>query len=220
MSFITEIPSEAIDSTIEQIKKVYLKKGYIWNDIPDMLNSKTPYIVNILGVRASEREANDFDDRIIIIYNDNTGKKIQVFPATTDAGKYWLEHPTNPKGTAILVAGQYKDCYALGLHQGKYKALCQIKNVKTYRDGDLDDILDLDPKTITEGIYGINIHKSNPYTESSYVDKWSAGCQVFKIVEHFNTFISILEKSEKLHGNIFTYTLFDEIDFNEIDYDN
>ena len=36
---------------------------------------------------------------------------------------------------------------------------------------------------LLKGFMGLIFHRSNPYTESYYVDKWSAGCQVFKKVK-------------------------------------
>ncbi|MAH43130.1 hypothetical protein CL614_05425, partial [archaeon] len=60
--------------------------------------------------------------------------------------------------------------------------------------------------------YGINIHRSNPYTESYYVDKWSAGCQVFKKIADFNTFMEICRKAKDIWGNSFTYTLIESKD--------
>ena len=57
-----------------------------------------------------------------------------------------------------------------------------------------------------------NIHRSNPYTESYVVNKWSAGCQVFKKVEDYEKFMDLCGESAKIYGNSFTYTLIDEKD--------
>jgi len=114
----------------------------------------------------------------------------------------------NRKGTALLVPNQYKGVYKLDLHQGKYEALCQrLGDVSVYRDNDRDMILDFDPKTIDTGRFGINIHRSNPHTESHQVGKWSAGCQVFKEAKSYNDFISICKKASEIWGNKFSYTL-------------
>ena len=95
----------------------------------------------------------------------------------------------------------------IGLHQGKYEALRQRKPVKVYRDNDKDLEYDTDEDTIKEGIYGINIHRSNPYDQSYYVNKWSAGCQVFKKVADFHEFMDICRKAKDIWGNSFSYTL-------------
>jgi hypothetical protein len=64
-----------------------------------------------------------------------------------------------------------------------------------------------DETTKETGIFGINIHRSNPTTESQYVENWSEGCQVFKRVKDFNVFMQICNKAKAAHGNSFTYTL-------------
>jgi hypothetical protein len=66
---------------------------------------------------------------------------------------------------------------------------------------------------IHEGIFGINIHRSNASGESKVVEKWSAGCQVFQKVNDFNFFMNVCEKAKGIHGNSFTYTLLEETDF-------
>jgi putative heme degradation protein len=109
----------------------------------------------------------------------------------------------NPNGVARLVEGQYRGSHALGLHQGKYEALRQQKPVKVYRDKNKD--LNFDEHTIQEGIFGINIHKAG--ADSTYVENWSEGCQVFKKSSDFEEFMSICRKAAAVHGKSFTYTL-------------
>ena len=65
---------------------------------------------------------------------------------------------------------------------------------------------------VDEGYFGINIHRSNPYDQSYEINKWSAGCQVFKKVDDFNTFMKLCRDSAKVYGPSFTYTLIDEKD--------
>ena len=97
------------------------------------------------------------------------------------------------------------------LHNGKYKALGQQKNVKVYRDKTKDMKFEFDPKTIDEGMFGINIHRAST-SESYNVENWSAGCQVFKRAKDFNQFLAICEKAAKIHGNSFTLTLLESKD--------
>jgi hypothetical protein len=85
--------------------------------------------------------------------------------------------------------------------------------MKVYRDNNRDKIQDYDPKTIQEGIFAIQIHKSNPILASSINDKWSAGCQVFSSAKDFNEFMSLVEKAASIWGDSFTYTLIEEKDF-------
>ena len=118
----------------------------------------------------------------------------------------------NPKGAAILVPGQYRGCWQIGLHHGKYKALCQRKAVKVYRDNNKDMIYNMTPKNIDKGMFGINIHRSNKTCTCDTIDKYSAGCQVFNDPVEFNAFMRLCEAQRKLYGNSFTYTLINEED--------
>ena len=198
---------------MDSVKAVVLSKDYKWfND-----SNNKGYDVNIIGIRNSETDGkvtNHFDDTITISYKDSDANwQFHQYPATTDPGQYWMEHLLNSDGCAILVPGQYRGSHKIRLHQGKYEALGQRKPVKVYRDNDKDDIYDTDDVTITEGVYGINIHRSNPYTESTYVNKWSAGCQVFKKIEDFHAFMEICRTARDIWGNTFSYTLIESKDF-------
>lgn len=113
----------------------------------------------------------------------------------------------NSAGTAILMPGQYRGSHKLGLHRGKYEALVQKHPVRVYRDSNKDNKYDMNPAKAQTGLFGINIHKAGQ--NSTWVDNWSAGCQVFKKSNDFADFISIVKKAIKIHGNSFTYTLFD-----------
>ena len=66
----------------------------------------------------------------------------------------------------------------------------------------------MDPESVTEGYYGINIHKAG--TDSTEVNKWSAGCQVFANANDFKEFMAICYEAEAKWGETFSYTLIDE----------
>ena len=192
--------------TLNAVKNAVISKGYKWFED----KSNKGYDVNIVGIRNSEvsnEVTNHFDDTLTISYKVDGEWKFHSWPATTDPGQYWIENPISKDGTAILVPGQYRGSHMIGLHQGKYEALRQRKPVKVYRDNDKDLEYDTDEDTIKEGIYGINIHRSNPYDQSYYVNKWSAGCQVFKKVADFHEFMDICKKARDIWGNSFSYTL-------------
>lgn len=177
--------------------------------------TKGDWNVNIIGVRNPNQEANKFDDTMLLIYKVMDQWIVNEYQITTDAGTYWLENPMNNKGCALLVPNQYRSVYKIDLHLGKYLALCQRKGeVSVYRDDNKDQILDYDDATIDTGYFGINIHRSNPSTQSFEVNKWSAGCQVFKKVDDFNDFMTICTRASKEWGNSFTYTLLNEKDLN------
>ena len=190
---------------VDKIKSVIESKGYSFFTRGD-------YNLNIIGVRSSSREANKFDDTLLCIYKVNDEWQVNEFAITTDAGTHWLKNPMSKKGCAILKCNQYRGAYQLGFHRGQYPALVQKLHVEVYRDNDTDNMLDMNPETLDKGLFGINIHRSNPRTESSQVNKWSAGCQVFKNVSSYNKFIRTCEHSKDIWKNCFTYTLINESD--------
>jgi hypothetical protein len=65
---------------------------------------------------------------------------------------------------------------------------------------------------VTEGIYGINIHRASGTGVSLRVDKWSAGCQVLADSADFSNLIYLCKVAEKRYGNSFTYTLIESKD--------
>jgi hypothetical protein len=150
-----------------------------------------------------------FDDLITLSYKDETGAwKYHEWPGTTDPGKKGVMEYHNKAGVARLVEGQYRGSHSIGLHQGKYEALKQAKNVKVYRDANRD--MTFDESKIAEGVFGINIHKAG--ADSTYVENWSEGCTVFKRAADFEEFMKICRKARDIHGNSFTYTLIESSD--------
>lgn len=169
------------------------------------------YNLNIIGVRTSSRISDKFDDWLHVVYKDETDQWVDItFQITTDPGLYWLENPSRVEGTAILVAGQYRGSHKLGLHKGKYEALVQVGKVRVYRDNNKDYELDLETETIQDGYFGINIHRSNANRESTQVDKWSAGCQVFANPNEYDVFISLCKRAAEQWGDTFSYTLLED----------
>jgi hypothetical protein len=193
--------------TREQIEAAVKSKGYVWFDD----NANKGFDVNIVGVRNSStgtKVTNLFDDHLTVSYKENGEWKFFVWAATTDPGKKGVLEYHNKDGVARLVPNQYRGSHAIGLHQGKYEALRQQKNVKVYRDANKD--LNYDENKIAEGVFGINIHKAGQ--DSTWVENWSEGCQVFKRVKDFDEFMKIVKKASKIHGNSFTYTLIESKD--------
>jgi peptidoglycan hydrolase-like protein with peptidoglycan-binding domain len=182
----------------EKIEKAVKSKGYTWFE--DKLN--------IVGVRNSDTNnqvTNAFDDKITVSKNDNGIWKYYEWTITTDPGKKGVIQFGNPAGVARMVPGQYTESHALGLHKGQYQALRQQKPVKVYRDANRD--LTYDETTIQEGLFGINIHKAG--VDSTLVENWSEGCQVFKTAAHFEAFMELCRNSGQ---RAFTYTLVESRD--------
>ena len=196
--------------TKEQIEAAVKAKGYVWFEDA----SNKGFDVNIIGIRNSstgKKVTNVFDDWMTISYKENGVWKSHVWACTTDPGTKAVKEFKNPNGVARLVPGQYRGVWKVDLHQGKYEALCQrLGNVKVYRDKNKD--MTFNETEVQEGMFGINIHRSNPTTESQFVENWSEGCQVFKKSADFESFMKICRKSRDIHGNSFTYTLIESLD--------
>lgn len=164
-----------------------------------------PNYLTIVGVRNVQARPNHYDDVILVSYKDSKGgRNLRTYTATTLPGTPALLKPINPKGTAVMVPGVYKDCYSLGLHKGKYLALVQSGKVKVWRDNDKDA---LPEKTlyVDEGFFGINIHRAS--LRDKLVGADSAGCQVIKSYSEFEEFIDLCLLHRARWGNKFTYTL-------------
>jgi len=175
---------------IDDLKFQFAKLNYKWQ----------PF--HIVGIRSDANSPDKFDDLIGLIEKDN----LVLFTGTTNPGTHWLKNLLNPKGAALLKPNQYLNTYQLGLHQGKYTALCQRKPVTVYRDGNKNGIAEETAVTDT-GLFGINIHRANPSAVSSIIDKWSAGCQVLNDPIDFNFLIKRCKESGLKE---FTYTLLKE----------
>ena len=191
--------------TREQIEAAVKAKNYAW------FEGAKDFDVNIVGVRNSatgDKVTNLFDDHLTISYKVGGEWKFHCWPATTDPGTKGVMQYGNKAGVARLVEGQYRGSHTIRLHGGKYEALGQNKPVKVYRDPNKD--MKYDETKIAEGVFGINIHKAG--ADSTYVENWSEGCQVFKRVKDFNQFMAICKKAADLHGNSFTYTLLETTD--------
>ncbi len=199
--------------TREQIQIAVESKGYKWfHD-----NTNKGYDVNIVGIRNNEtkgRVTNAFDDKITISYKIDGEWQYHEFNCTTDPGSHWVDHPMLEKGVAILKPGQYRGSHKLRLHQGKYLALGQKKDVTVYRDGNLDGKYDFNEDNTDTGLFGINIHRATARKggKSTRVDKWSAGCQVIADNDDWYEFLDICQAAREIHGNSFSYTLLESRD--------
>lgn len=167
------------------------------------------YNMNVIGVRNSEpgkKVTNVFDDWMTLSYKDDKGVwQFHKWACTTDPGTKAVKQFHNAGGVARVVPGQYPGSHAVGLHQGKYKALKQCGPVKVYRDANKDMVFD-ETKAET-GIFGINIHHAG--ADSAVVENWSEGCQVFKRIKDFDQFMALVQLDK---GAKWTYTLLESRD--------
>ena len=197
-----------MNATLPQLEQAVKAKGYGWFERGD-------YNLNIIGIRNSQLGTaitNRFDDLVTVSYRLNGQWHFHQYQATTDPGAKSAQQLINSRGVAILVPGQYRSTYQLGLHQGKYEALTQRKPVRVYRDRNRDLKYDLNSANIDEGLFGINIHRATANGISLLVDGWSAGCQVIASSADFAHFMNLVRHARTRWGNSFTYTLLESKD--------
>jgi hypothetical protein len=177
--------------TQEELKDRFSQLGFIWPEF------------HLIGERSKEDKPNSFDDLFYFIVGD----KVVSYTGTTNPGSYWLQHPMNVDGTAIMKSDQQCiDAYALGRHKGVHKAWVQVKPIYFFRDNDLDLKSEEEGKLIYDCI-GANVHHANAVAVSTLIEKWSAGCQVFNNPTEHKQLIYL---SEKTGLKNFTYTLLKE----------
>jgi hypothetical protein len=195
--------------TYKILKALVEKNGYLFFDEGN-LN------LNIVGVRSKNRKAGRFDDMIYVAYRHLGKECLYAMKATVDPGRKYLLAPLNKKGTAIIAPGQYKGVYKIGIHgrswkSGGYRALEQVQPMFYYRDNNKDDVIDFDDwDQFKKCVYEngkTNIHRASRSKIVEWVGGYSAGCQVIQNYKKFQQFMYLCERSAKLYGNRFTYTL-------------
>tara|TARA_Y100001937_G_C6972766_1_gene264082 strand:- start:3 stop:629 length:627 start_codon:yes stop_codon:yes gene_type:complete len=195
------------NSILEQAVK---SKGYKWFNTGD-------YNLNIVGIRNSDTKnkvTNAFDDTITVSYKIGRKWQYHEFDCTTDPGTHWVENILKASGVAILKPGQYRGSHKIGLHQGKYEALRQMKPVHVYRDKNKDGVYDKNENNVEIGLFGINIHRATKHAgkKSKQIDKWSAGCQVIAAADDFKKLMELANTARTVWSNSFTYTLIESKD--------
>lgn len=196
------------------LARVLPKLGHVVFD-----NNAKDFNLNIVGVRARSPKVDEFRCALVMFWRmADVGSEEQWvqwrYPYTTLPGRpYLVTRLLNPRGCAILMPGQYRNIYKLDIHGGKYEALCQRNGpVSVYRDGNRDEVFDLNPETRHSGHFGINLHGPKKDACVPRVGWTSAGCQVFQCWSHFVHARSLWRLAEGRWGNSFTYTLVDQED--------
>jgi len=169
--------------------------------------------LNLFGIRKAETRAGKFDDVIGCAWQERGVWHLEEWPATTDPGAYYLEHPLNVDGAAILARGHHPGAWQIGRHRGKYEALVQTAGpVRVWRDSNKDAILDWGHGLGTPGWYGINIHRAGARGRTNDVGRFSAGCQVLQVADDLKRLLQLYMASSHRYGKRISYTLIDEAD--------
>lgn len=182
-----------VEYNLKQLKNRFTQLNYKW----------LPF--HLIGVRSKEDKINEFDDNLYLI----EGETIVTYTGTTNPGVYWHQNFENKKGVAVLKPGQYIDCWQLGKHRGIYTAWTQAKPVTVCRDNDKDNKSECNGVE-EKGVFGINIHRSSENSISKWIDRWSAGCQVFNNITQYNAFIKASQNQVSKGVKFFTYTLLEQ----------
>lgn len=168
-------------------------------DFKTALNGEIPSDFWIIGIRNPEDTPNKFDDRFYLM----KGEELVIdCSGTTNPGTPVLKGgflKYNKDGAAVVESDRiYPRVWKFGLHQGKIRALLQVRNITIRRDGDGDDKSEEIGKR-TSGLYGINFHsdeydiRKDDRSDDAEIGWWSAGCQVSNQMEEYNVIINSVE---------------------------
>lgn len=172
-----------------------------------------PGEVNIVGLRSRSLTPKTFDDEFYVFWMTSVWN-LRVYKGTTDPGTYALQHPTWPRGTAIVKEGHYPNCWQIGLHRGQYEALVQRGMIKVLIDNNRDAVLDLKNVEAINGA-GINLHRAKLNGRTVDIGKWSAGCQVLANNNDFAELMKLAKAHAAKYGNAFSYSLIDLRDYQQ-----
>ena len=196
-----------MDLSYDNIKKLYKKKKYKFCD--------GTYNLNIFGIRDKTFAEDTFNDYIGVAYeNDLCQFKVDLYPGTTDPGVHCLRNPLNKNGTIIMLEGQYRGYYKIGIHNrskpvNSYSSLEQCGAMEYVRDNNKDNVLDIDPSKKIKGVFKTNLHRASKYRVLRYIGLYSAGCQVIQDPKHFDALMDTAKRQVSLGwGDKFSYTLF------------
>ena len=201
-----------MDLSYAQIKRLYKKKKYKF--------CEGTYNLNIFGIRDTCFADDTFNDYIGVAYEDSQCKfKVDLYKGTTDPSIHWLRNPLNKNGTAIMLEGQYRGCYKIGIHNrskpvNSYSALEQIGAMAYVRDNNKNNVLDINPSKKITGVFKTNLHRCSKWKIVRYIGLYSAGCQVIQNPKHFDELMVTAKRQVSLGwGDKFSYTLFNIKDF-------
>ena len=160
-------------------------------------------IVYVEGMDAdgtpNDNAPNKFNDLRLLIQLNTSGvpKIVKSWEATTEPGKYWTDHPMNPKGAARIAFGQYKS-WAVGTHHARtasaHEALVQVENISVYRDLNKDYKRDGD--TRYTGILAINQHWGYDMLKDDLRSS-SAGCLVGRTKARHREFMNLVKSDPR-----------------------
>lgn len=196
---IQKVTLDGILKTADKLEYPVFREGY--------------YNINFGGIRASNREANSFDDLLYVFFRHPNEKRFSFYkyPATVDPGLPWLKKPMAQGGAAIVAPGFHRGLWHVGSKFRGRACLRQRIPIRIYRDDNRDSFIDIDPDTLESGMYGILVHPHFQNREQAeLVGRSSAGCIVPQSNRDFEHLYACCETSSMFYGNSISWTLFDE----------
>ncbi len=190
--------------TPDSLHKAFCKHAYVFH---------TDGKINLFGIRNNDYSVGTFNDVLGIHYVENEQDVLILHQGSVDPGSYYMNHPMQSSGTAVIRFQQVIDGWAPGYHMG-YKALVQVKPAWFFRitteqfekDG---RIIRLSDKTPVFEQIGCNMHRVNSKFDVFNNTNASAGCQVRNLVDEYNKFIELTW----IVNAKYDYTVFPEKDF-------
>jgi hypothetical protein len=173
-----------------------------------------PYNLNLIAIRSASPVLDEFNDLLCIVWQYRGIVNMLRHTVTTDPGLTYLGagRMENPRGTAVVKAGQYPGAWAYGWHKG-YRALQQVGPITVLRDPNRDGLLNPANGFEDTGLFGINCHRAAATGRTSSVGPWSAGCIVHADADEFGVLMEIVRRSVEHWPNQFTFTLLEERNF-------
>lgn len=141
--------------------------------------------INLVGIRATAADGDLFNDWLCVLYDKKGKQELGVYPATTDCEALFVGQRTGVQ----LPVGYYKDCWKLGVYQGRYATLIGTQPL------------------------GINLCHGEPDPYTLEKRHWSGVTQVMKSLEDFHVVLNQLFEAASKPERTFSYTLLDEADF-------
>jgi len=173
-----------------------VRKGHWVARHPDCLN-----IVYVEGMDADGRPngnpPNEFNDRrmVIRIGRDGVPKIEGSWEATTEPGRYWTEHPMNPRGAARIAFGQYKS-WCVGDYHG-VESLLEAAPITVYRDLAQDYKREGAPDV---GNFGMHHHWGYDLPKQD-LGRSSAGCLVGRMRPDHERFMALIKSDARYLAN-------------------
>lgn len=185
-----------------KLTKFMMSRNYWINRHPDCLN-----IVYVEGADpdGTPREdiPNQFNDVRLLLrvaQPSGTPEIVAAWEATAAPGRFYVEHPLDPKGAAHIALGQFK-AWTVGLHgtgAGRHEALVQSDVVTVYRDANRDYSRIGDVPY--SGLFGINQHWGYDLPRTD-IQNASAGCLVGRLKSGHRDFMKRVKEDVRFQQN-------------------